>query len=284
MTDATTVAAAGDIDPIARDLKIPPCPEILAKFSAEVRRDDPDPRVLTRLITSDAGLSGAILAAVNSPLYGLSTKATDVAHALTLLGLRPATHLITGLLLRQAFPAAAGGLMRRYWDESNGVADAAVAVAATARGIGREEAYTYGLFRNCGMAVMIARFPDYGDIVEAHADAPGPELLLREEARYRYNHARVGYALARGWGLPEPLARSILLHHALDRIAARAHEAAGAQPRLAACGLLAEQVARLCAGGTLSAEWQAHEAFVLDTLEIEVDAVVALVQARTAAT
>ena len=265
-------------DRLAGELKIPPCPGILADFSTETRKDEPDTRRLVQLIATDAGLSAAILQTVNSPFYGLASKATDVRQALSILGLRGATGLISGLMLRQAFPAAAGALMQRYWDESMRVAEAAVAVAALSRRVSREEAHTYALFRNCGLAVMIARFPDYGDVMDRHDAAPGPELALVEEARYRYHHARVGHALARGWMLPDVVARSILLHHEVARVATRAAEATGASPALVALGLLAEQVVRLRAGQAVSGEWSAHEAFALEALAIEADDVVALVR------
>ena len=264
------------IDQLARDLKVPPCPAVLARFLSEARKDDPDPRVLAGLISQDAGLAAAALRAVNSPAYGLARKADDVPQALAILGLRAAVNLITGLMLRQAFPAASGALMQQYWDQSASIAEAAAFVAGRTRGSGRDEAHTFALFRNCGMAVMIARFPDYGPFLQAHVEAPGPALLAAEEAKYGYHHARVGHALARGWMLPDTLAISILYHHDIERVVGRTGEARLADPALLATGLLAEQVATLRAGGGITAEWQAHEAFVLSTLRISADDVVAM--------
>ena len=272
-------SAPGAADLVALDLKIPPCPEVLATFATEARKEDPDIRVLAALIGKDAGLAAAILKTVNSPLFGLTRKAADIPQALAILGLRACTNLITGLLLRQAFPVGAGPLMQRYWDESTRAAEAAIAVTRLARGVDRDQAHTYTLFRNCGMAVMITRFPDYASIVEAHANAPGPELALAEEARYRFDHARVGYALARGWQLPEALCHTILLHHEIEQVATRTRAAAAADPALLAVGLLAEQVVRLRAGQALTGEWSAHEGFALQTLGIEPDAIIELVQA-----
>lgn len=276
---STDTNAAGAVDPATLDLKIPPCPEVLASFSAEAQKDDPDMRVLATLIGKDAGLAAAILKAVNSPLFGLTRKAADIPQALAILGLRACTNLITGLLLRQAFPVGAGPLMARYWDESMRTAEAAIAVATRVRGVSRDQAHTYTLFRNCGMAVMITRFPDYASMFEAHANTPGPELALTEEARYRFDHARVGYALARGWQLPEALCRTILLHHEVAQVASGTRAAAAADPTLLAVGLLAEQVVRLRAGQAVTGEWSAHEGFALQTLGIEPDAIVDLVTA-----
>jgi HD-like signal output (HDOD) protein len=274
----THTAATADVDRVARDLKIPPCPAVLAQFIAEARKEEPDTRLMAGLIGSDAGLAAAVVRAVNSPAYGLSRKAADVPQALAILGLRSAVNLITGLMLRRAFPVAAGALMQRYWDESLRIADAAAFVAARTRGSRRDEAHTYALFRNCGMAVMIARFPDYGPFLDAHLEAPGPALLQAEESKYGFHHARVGFALARGWVLPDTLACSILFHHDIERVAARTGETRTADPALVAIGLLAEQIATLNAGGGITAEWSAHETFVLETLAITPDQIVALIQ------
>ncbi len=270
-------AASLDADEIARELKIPPCPAILAQFTAEAKKDDPDPQLLAALIGKDAGLAGAIIKAVNSPVYGLARKAADIPQALAILGLRAAANLITALLLRQAFPASSGALMQRFWDESTRIAETAGTVARHVRGVGREEALTYGLFRNCGIAVMIAKFPYYGGIADAHSRTPGPDLAIAEEAKYRFNHARVGYALARGWNLPDALCRSIQHHHDFARVASGTRDTQGASAALIAAGLLAEQVAALRAGGSVTPEWETHEAAVLKILAIDADAIVAMV-------
>ncbi len=110
----TSDSTDAQADQIARELKIPPCPAILAEYAAEANKDDPDPRKLANLIGKDAALAAAIIRAVNSPVYGLGRQATDIQQALAILGLRAAANLITGLLLRQAFPAASGALMQRF--------------------------------------------------------------------------------------------------------------------------------------------------------------------------
>jgi len=259
------------IDRLARDLKIPPCPAVLERLVREARKDDPDPRTLAGLINQDAGLAAAVLRAVNSPVYGLSRKAQDVQQALAIMGVNATMNLINGLMLRQAFPAASGTLMQRFWDQSSGVALAAVAVARRIPGCSREEAHTYALFRNCGIAVMISRFPDYGPFLAGHATTPGPALLAAEGAKYGLHHARIGYALARTWGLPETLAYSILFHHHIDLMPGRLGEGQRASPTLVAAALLAEQVANLEAGGNLTSEWLTHEQFVLASLQISAE-------------
>jgi HD-like signal output (HDOD) protein len=126
------------------------------------------------------------------------------------------------------------------------------------------------------MAVMIGKFRDYAQVLDLHASRPSPELILAEEARYRFNHARVGYALARGWLLPEPLCKSILFHHNIAQVAAGVAETEAADPSLVAFGLLAEQVFSLRSGRGLRPDWAASEAFVLHALRLTPEQIVAM--------
>ena len=68
---------------------------------------------------------------------------------------------------------------------------------------------------------------------------------------------------------------AILYHHTPEN-AGREHEPP--DPRLIAFGMLAEQIVALGAGRGLCPDWRENEAFVLDTLRIDADEVVGLMQ------
>ncbi len=278
MTEATAlpVIAADEAARLARELGIPPCPAILLRFSDEMHKDEPDLRRLAGFIGKDVALSAAMLSAVNSPFYGLTRKAANVQQALSILGLRAGANLLTTLLLRNAFPSSSGALMQRFWDDSAQLAETAADIARDVTTINRDDAHTYALFRDCGMAVMISKFRDYAEVLDLHAGRPSPELILAEETRYRFSHARVGYALARGWLLPESLCKSILYHHHIAQVAAGVAETAAADPGLVAFGQLAEQVFALRNGRGLRPDWPASEAFVLHALRLKPEQIVAM--------
>lgn len=267
-----------DIDRLARDVGVPPCPAILGRFSAEMRHPMPDMRKLAALVGADIGLSAALLKLVNSPFYGLRTRTTSPHQALSIIGLRAGANLIAGLILRQAFPAGTGALMQRFWDKSGAFAGAALTLAKRLPGIDPDEAHTYALFRDCGMPVMIRKFGDYGHIMDRSEHCAGAQVIAAEDSSYRYSHARVGYALARGWMLPEPFCRAILYHHDYDRVAAGRRETEGANRKLIAFGLLLEQIIALQSEGSLCADWSAGEQFVLDTFGITPEAIIELAQ------
>ena len=48
---------------------IPPCPAVLIELDAELKKDDPDQRELTRIITKDVALSGHVMQIANSPAF-----------------------------------------------------------------------------------------------------------------------------------------------------------------------------------------------------------------------
>lgn len=252
--DANSEMLDRNADRIVQEIGIPPCPAILTKLLRETRADEPDFRRVGQLIGGDVALASAVLKVANSPFYGLRTKAASVQQALALLGLATVTQLVTGLLLRQAFTSVVGPGMERYWKTSMATSlIAALLCRETARG-DSGIACTYGLFRDCGMPVMLQKFPIYADIFDGSVLTPGEPVLEIENERYATNHARVGAQLARSWQLSESLCFAISHHHDVlhsDQIAE--HAEAGALS-LIAIGLAAEQIYCL-ATGTACQEW-----------------------------
>ncbi len=263
---------------IAKELDIPPCPAILARFNREFNSPHPDLRRMAALICTDIGLSAALLKTVNSPFYGLAKKATGMEQALSILGLRASANLVSGLLLRRAFPAGSGAAMARFWDSSMRVAGLAAAIAARLKDVGKDEAHTYVLFRDCGMLVMLRKFPQYADIMEQSANIPGAQFTRIEDIRFQFNHARVAGALARSWSLPEPLCGAIFCHHEFALMEKNAPWAGPPDPKLLAFGLLAEQISALHAKQGLCPDWAGAERFVLRTLGIGADDIVSLTE------
>ena len=254
-------------DRIVKEIGIPPCPAILTRLLRETRVDEPDFRLVGELVGRDVALASAVLMVTNSSFYGLRVKAASVQQALALLGLTTVTHLVTGLLLRQAFSDAVGPGMERYWKTSMATSlICALLCRETARG-DSGIACTYGLFRDCGMPVMLQKYLIYTDIMNGSALTPGEPVLDVENERYTTNHARVGAQLARNWHLPESLCYAILHHHdVLYADDALARAGAGAVD-LVAIGLAAEQI-YCCATGVAHHEWELAGEWALFELDL----------------
>ena len=253
---------------LVKSIGIPPCPAILTSLVREMRSDDPDFTRIAKLISSDVGLAVAMLKTVNSPFYGLSTKATTVQQALVLLGLRTVTHLVTGLLLRQAFPVANCKFMERFWDMSANVAAIAAQLTRQVKSVNRDEAYTFGLFRDCGMPLLMLKFADYARALATMGAHSGRSVSEVEEEYCGIDHAQIGHYLAKSWHLSEQVCLAILWHHDPSALAGDRPELPAASLRLIALGMAAEHVLRTYRDEPVAAEWQQSGTLALGHLDL----------------
>lgn len=199
-------------------LEIPPRPVVLDRIMVEIREPDPDYRKLSALIGADVSLSAGLIKTVNSPFFGLQRKATSVQDALMLMGLELASRIISGILLRHAFPRKPE--LEAFWDQSLKVAILTHWLARLLKsrdGMRADAAYTFGLFRDCGMAVMTLKYADYPNTLHAASQDRETAFTDVEQAQYQVNHAVVGAKLAETWQLPEDMHRAILFHHAIAK-------------------------------------------------------------------
>ncbi|MEI6299893.1 MAG: HDOD domain-containing protein [Betaproteobacteria bacterium] len=272
--------SSAQIDEEARqiviDIGIPPCPAILTRLLRDMREDEPDFAAIGKMLSSDMSLAASMLKTVNSPFYGLGRKATSIQQALALLGLQNVARLVTGLLLQQVFAVSNSEAMEDFWSNAARVAALTAQLARTLRCADRDEAYTFGLFRDCGMPLMASRYADYADLLGANALAPGRTLLEVEEERYGVNHALVGFHMATGWYLSAKLCQAIQHHHNAHMLAKDGP--LGGSSVLVALGVLAERIDTLSQEGeaAVDALWPVTGPAVLRCLEITEDDVVRL--------
>ncbi|NTV09367.1 MAG: HDOD domain-containing protein [Zoogloea sp.] len=201
-----------DADKALRGISIPPRPAVLNQLMQEVRRDAPNVRAIANLVSSDVALAAAILKTVNSPFFGLRNKIGSVQQAISLLGIRNLTTLATGILLRSAVGGDAVS-MERFWESAEKVAGITAYIASRLPGVPRDDAYTFGLFHDCGMPVLMQKFPDYKSTLKLANASTGREMTTIEDELHATNHAVVGYMLARAWYLPDTISEAILRHH-----------------------------------------------------------------------
>ena len=244
-------------------LAIPPRPRVLGDLFAEMSRDEPDLPRAAALIAADPALAGAMVKAVNSPAFGLSRKVGSVSQALSLLGLRNVANIAMSLAIRHAIKGEAGGSLERFWDTAERVALVSARLARLFRGLPADEAYTIGLFHDCGIPLLMRRFPDYGrTLAEANATA-GATFTDVEDRALRTNHAVVGYFLARSWDLPADLCGAILRHHDPGLYGEAAGRSARRLQDLVGVVHLAEHVHHRAARDGFDLEWDKFEGPVL---------------------
>ena len=207
--------SAEQIQQSLQGISVPPQPQIMVDLQMEQYMPDPDLEVIARLIAQDPGLSGALMKIVNSPHYGLSNKIASIQRAVTLLGSRTVINLINAQSIKGEMCDETIVTLNRFWDTAQDVAMTSMTLAKRTGSQAVDEAYALGLFHDCGIPLMLKRFPDYMTVLEqAYANAgPASRVVDTENRHFNTNHAVVGYYTAKSWRLPEHLTHAIANHH-----------------------------------------------------------------------
>jgi HD-like signal output (HDOD) protein len=273
----SAVTLGDALDVTVQDIGIPPRPAILDRISQEMHRPEPDFHQLARVISSDVGLAAGLVKVANSAYFGFGSRARTVTQALLILGLDVTSRALAGLILRRVFQTVKG--LETFWDFSARVARTSGWVAQQLKdrlAVSAEEAYTFGLFRNCGIAILTRKQPGYGDVLRA-ADADAERIYTDvEDAACPTNHAMVGCLLARDWWLPDVTAEAIRHHHdamALDRGEAVLSVPSG---QLIAVAQAAEHLVQDATGQFGNREWEKLGPACLRLLGLDAESLLAL--------
>ncbi|NWG86004.1 MAG: HDOD domain-containing protein [Hydrogenophilaceae bacterium] len=252
-----------------KEIGIPPRPAILEKISREMRQAEPDFNRVAQLVSRDVSLAAGFLKTANSPFYGYRHKARSVRDALIMLGLKVAARTVAGVILKHALPS--GPNMERFWDASDRTAQLSawlVQKLGAKPDVRSDDAYTYGLFRDCGIPIMLRKFPNYPAILaEANQDAERPFTEV-EEAYLPTNHALVGCLLAQSWWLPETTCLAIRHQHDYVLMRAGLQSLPAASRRLIALAQLAEWLLQNLTGLSATQEWKKMGPACLAQLEL----------------
>ena len=202
---------------IMQGIKIPPQPQILVDLQMEQFMPDPDLGRISKLISQDVGLAGTVLKVVNSPFYGLKNRITSIAQAVSLIGLNSVVNIINGLSIKSQMSDETIVNMNRFWDTANDISQVATAIAKQVGYPNPDMAYLLGLFHNCGIPLLMARFDNYLQVMEESYAHPELRVVDVENQHLNTNHAVIGYYTAKSWNLPKLLCDVIAEHHSASR-------------------------------------------------------------------
>ena len=198
---------------IMQGIKIPPQPQILVDLQMEQMCPEPDMKAISRLISQDVGLSGAILKVVNSPAFGLKNEIMAIPQAVALIGLDSVINVINGLAIRSELSDENIVQLNRFWDTATDIANISVDIARICGYEATDQAYLLGLFHNCGIPLMMMRFDNYFKVMEESYSYADRRVIDTENERLSTNHAVIGYYTAKSWKLPKVVCDAIAEHH-----------------------------------------------------------------------
>lgn len=269
-TNPLSSRVEGLLETVLGDNGIPSRPAILDRVHVEMGKQDPDLNLLARIISADVALAGGLISIANSPYFGFHGRVRSVGEALMVLGLDVACRAIAGLILRMLFPVTLA--MERFWDASASIARLSGWLAqhpTNGLRIQANDAYTFGLFRDCGIAVLLVRFPYYHDVLKQANEEKTLGFTQIEEIQCPTNHAIIGGLLAQSWWLPEEICNAIRLHHEYAILQKDDTTILPLATRgLIANTMLAEHLFQHHTGLCKSEEWSKSSQLSLDMLEI----------------
>ncbi|MFN3885279.1 MAG: HDOD domain-containing protein, partial [Rhodocyclaceae bacterium] len=94
---------------------IPSIPRVVSEVTAELDRDDPDPRHIAELVATDPGLTARLLKLANSAFFGLTRQIDSVGEAITVLGFNHLRTLVQAVALGSSFKTVPGVNLEQFW-------------------------------------------------------------------------------------------------------------------------------------------------------------------------
>lgn len=202
---------------IIHGFQIPAKPQALADLQLEQAQPNPSPSAFADVIAKDVALSANVLKTVNSPIFGLNRTITDIKQSVMLLGCDNISNLVSFFQLQTAFDGKDSAISHeKYWDtamETANMMSILLAQLDLKNDCPAEDAYAFGLFRDCGIPLMAMKYADYKETLMEANNNPEISFTDIEEKHYQTNHAIVGFFVANSWNLPKHLCDLILRHH-----------------------------------------------------------------------
>ncbi len=130
-----------------------------------------------------------------------------------------------------------------------------------------DEAYTLGLFHNCGIPLLMLRFDNYNTVMRDSYSQPERRVIDSENEQLQTNHAVVGYYVAKSWNLAPYICGAIADHHSVDMIFSDHDYPDSEKKNLLAILKMAETICgsyRILGDEDCDYEWQRIETEVLN--------------------
>jgi HD-like signal output (HDOD) protein len=183
------------------------------RIQQEIAKEDPDTRLIEKLIASDPALTSQVLRLANSAFYKGLTKVSTVKSAIVRIGITEIANIVTLVTHGKNFQskdAVVREILGKLWTHSVGCAIGSQWL--TLRRGQRElclEAFIAGLLHDVGKLFLITTI----DAIRASGRIDArPSLELISELMETM-HTKYGHALLKNWNLPEAYCEIALRHH-----------------------------------------------------------------------
>jgi len=186
-------------------------PAAAQRIMALCQRDDAELKDLALAVASDPVLTARLLQAANSPFYGLPKRVATVPRAVQLLGME-GTRSIAFAQAVNALSMQAGPRARSLYDHAMASGAVMLQLAPRLDGVHPPLMFATALVHDLGLQLLFLLDPE---ATERRLDTfgHGPRFAKEEREALGFDHAQLGAAGLRRWGLPEEQAVLVETHH-----------------------------------------------------------------------
>lgn len=212
---------------LARGMKLPPQPAALLALQRLAEASDPDMREVAEAISRDPAMTAGLYRMARSPLYARRNPPQTVEQVVLMMGVPRTLVLAQALCVQSAMPGNAK-VLARFWVRSTAIAQLSMLIAELQPGprrIAGEQAYLVGMFHDCGVPILMQRFPAYCNRTGLDGIANKWADVRTEDRLFASDHAVIGFLLAKHWRLPDFVAQAVRYHHEGGRALGRPTDA-----------------------------------------------------------
>jgi HD-like signal output (HDOD) protein len=198
-------------------VKIPPQPRVLLELQKLLASDDYDMRSVTKVISQDPGIVSLLFKATRSPAFARARNAKTLDQIVMVVGVKQVFSLVQAVSLTSTICDSTRRAFDIFWNRAHEIAQMAAIIAndrVSVCNVFPEQAYLAGIFHECGVPVLMMRFPKYCETLKLENATCWPNLS-EEDTKFDVDHCSVGYLVARHWGLPDFVCDAIRFHHDL---------------------------------------------------------------------
>lgn len=200
----------------AGGVRLPAQPRVLGELRQLMQHREPDLRRLARTINQDPGISAMLFRLVGSSAYRQHQPFDSVERILQTIGVPQTFNLVQAITLAGNTGIERNrGAYEAFWARSQAVAQLAMLIAeerVAVCNIFPDQAYLAGIFHDCGVPLLMQRFPSYCAEMKLGVAGRWTDLAA-EDRKYNADHCVVGYIIARHWRLPTFICDAIRYHH-----------------------------------------------------------------------
>lgn len=197
---------------LLKNFAIPPQPESVLEIGKLLEKPAVDLNRIAAVISKDASLTAKVLKIANSPFFSGGRSIDSVGRALNVMGLNTFKTVVLKSALSEVFAQGDSASFETFWRHSELAALCCDIIAQRCVPKLAGSAYLAGMFHDCAIPVMQAKFDDYADLLKQSLHYCAKVIPL-EESRYSTSHSTIGYFFAKSWKLPEAVCKAISHHH-----------------------------------------------------------------------